>query len=119
VGPSPVDRAKAGTKRHQVVDKNGLPLATILSGANVPDGKKMLAAVDAIPPVRGKAGHPRRRPAKLHGDKAYDDAGLRRGLRERGIEPRLARRGVESSERLGRFRWVAVGAFPLGGGADV
>ena len=28
-------------------------------------------------------------------------------LRRRGITPRIARRGVESSERLGRHRWVA------------
>lgn len=106
-----MDRGKAGTKRHQVVDRNGLPLALSLSGANVPDGKMLLPTVDAIPPVRGKPGRPRRRPDKLHGDKAYDDATLRRGLRERGIEPRLARRGVESRERLGRFRWVVERTF--------
>jgi transposase len=89
------------------VDRNGLPLATRLSGANKPDGKMLLATVDAIPPVRGKPGHPRHRPAKLHADKAYDDQALRRGLRQRGITPRIARRGVESKERLGRWRWVA------------
>ena len=106
-----MDRAKAGTKRHQVVDRNGLPLATRLSGANVPDGKRMLRTVDAIAPVRGKPGRPRRRPVKLHGDKSYDDDKLRHGLRKRGIIPRLARRRVESSERLGRFRWVAERTF--------
>ncbi len=30
----------------------------------------------------------------------------RRALRKRGIVPRIARRGVESRERLGRYRWV-------------
>ena len=30
----------------------------------------------------------------------------RRALRRRGITPRIARRGIESSERLGRYRWV-------------
>jgi transposase len=102
-----VDRGKAGTKRHQVVDKNGLPLATVLSGANVPDGKKMLDAVDAIPPVAGKRGRPRRRPDKLQADKAYDDKKLRQELRKRGITPRIARRGIERGDRLGRHRWVA------------
>jgi len=75
----------------------------------VPDNKKLLDVVDAIPPVRGKPGHPRRRPKKVHkvhADKAYDDKKLRQGLRKRGITPRLARRNVESSEKLGRFRWV-------------
>lgn len=28
------------------------------------------------------------------------------GLRSRGIIPRLARKGIESSEKLGRHRWV-------------
>jgi hypothetical protein len=48
---------------------------------------------------------------------AYDDAKLRQGLRDRGILPRLARRGVESSERLGRFRWVAERTFSWQQGA--
>ncbi|TQF06409.1 hypothetical protein E6W39_34640 [Kitasatospora acidiphila] len=30
----------------------------------------------------------------------------RRWLRSRGITPRIARRGIESSERLGRHRWT-------------
>jgi hypothetical protein len=32
-------------------------------------------------------------------------AANRRALRRRGIGPRIARRGVESSKRLGRYRW--------------
>lgn len=94
-----------------MVDRNGLPLATKLSGANVPDNKMLLAVVDAIPPVRGKRGHPRQRPDKVHADKAYDDKKLRQGLRKRGIIPRLARRNIESSEKLGRYRWVAERTF--------
>jgi transposase len=31
---------------------------------------------------------------------------LRSWLRKRGITPRIARRGIESSQRLGRHRWV-------------
>ena len=89
-----------------MVDRRGIPLAVTLSGANVHDGKRMLETVDAIGPVRGKRGRPRKRPTKLHADKAYDDGALRAALRERGIRPRIARRGVESSVRLGRYRWV-------------
>jgi transposase len=89
-----------------MVDRGGIPLSVTLSGANVPDGKQMLQTVDAVAGVRGRRGRPRRRPAKLHADKAYDDAALRRELRKRGIIPRIARRGVDSSERLGRYRWV-------------
>jgi len=66
--------------------------------------------VDAVPAVigpRGRPGRPRRRPAKLHGDKGYDYPSCRQLLRRRGITPRIARRGVESNTRLGRHRWKA------------
>lgn len=62
--------------------------------------------LDAGVPVKGGRGRPRQRPGKLHADKAYDHLGCRRACRQRGIEPRIARRGVESSERLGCYRWV-------------
>jgi IS5 family transposase len=39
-------------------------------------------------------------------DKGYDYPRCRRALRRRGICPRIARRGIESSQRLGRYRWV-------------
>lgn len=71
--------------------------------------------VDAIPPVfgpRGKPGRPRFHPEKLHADKAYDFPEKRRALRRRGITPRIARRGVESSERLKRYSWVVERSFP-------
>jgi IS5 family transposase len=64
--------------------------------------------VDAVPPVkgpRGRPGRPRRRPAKLHAATGYDDPRCRQVLRRRGISPRIARRGLESSARLGRHRW--------------
>ena len=54
----------------------------------------------------GRPGRPRRRPGKLHADKAYDHRRCRRECRARGIMPRIARRGIESSQRLGRHRWV-------------
>ncbi|MEU7425000.1 transposase, partial [Streptomyces sp. NPDC040750] len=40
------------------------------------------------------------KPQRLHADKAYDVPHLRRW------RVRIARKGVESSERLGRRRWV-------------
>jgi transposase len=105
-GDNPTDRGKSGTKRHVAVDRNGVPLAVGLSGANTPEVKKAEETVDAIPEVKGKPGPPRKRPKKLHADKAYDSQKLREALRQRHILPRIARRGGESSERLGRYRWV-------------
>jgi transposase len=67
------------------------------------------AMVDAVAPIRGprgRPGRPRKRPAKLHLDKGYDYPRCRRALRRRGVTPRIARRGIESSARLGRYRYV-------------
>lgn len=106
-GPNPTDRGKKGTKHHVVTDKRGRSLAVLLSAANVHDKRCALPLLDAIRPVHnGRRGRPRKRPKKGHGDKGYDDSDIRRGLRQRHIIPRIARKGIESSQRLGRHRWV-------------
>jgi IS5 family transposase len=105
-GKSPTDRAKAGSKHHLLVDRNGLPLAESLTGANVHDTHELFPLLDAIPEVKQPRGRPRHRPAKLHADKAYASRKNRRGLRRRGIAARIARPGIESKQRLGRHRWV-------------
>ena len=55
---------------------------------------------------KGKPGRARKRPGKLHADKAHDFPHCRRALGKRGIKVRIARRGVDSSEKLGRHWWV-------------
>ena len=62
--------------------------------------------LDGVAPVRQCAGRPRKRPAKLHADKGYDFPRCRRACKKRRIMPRIARRGIEGRERLGRYRWV-------------
>lgn len=106
MGPNPTDRGKPGTKRHVIVDRQGIPLATRLTGANRHDSAVFEDVVDAILPIRRRRGRPRQRPAKLHADKAYDIPRCRIALTRRHIKIRIARKGVESSERLGRHRWV-------------
>ncbi len=85
----------------------------MLTAANVHDSKALEESVDAIEPIeRPGRGRPRKRPKKLHADKGYDFFGrCREALRKRGIKARIARRGVESSERLGRHRWVVERTF--------
>ena len=81
----------------------------MLSAANVHDSKVLEEAVDAIEPIsqpHGRPGRPRKRPEKLHADKAYDFPRCRKALRTRSIKARISRRGIDSSERLGRHRWV-------------
>jgi IS5 family transposase len=63
------------------------------------------AILDDVPPVRTPSGRRRRRPGKLDADKGYDSRANRAWLRRRGITPRIARRGIEPSTRLGRHRW--------------
>lgn len=90
-----------------MVERQGIPLAVRLSGAQVHDSQMLVPVVDAVVPVRnGRPGRPRQRPHKLHADKAYDSGPLRQALRQRNIRPRIARRGIESSQKLGRYRWV-------------
>ena len=92
--------------RHVVSDRRGGPLPQLLTGANAHDSTVFEELVDGIPPIKRPRGRPRRRPAKLHADKAYDVPRCRRALARRRIKSRIARRGIESSQRLGRHRWV-------------
>lgn len=105
-GPNPTDRRKAGSKHHVATDAQGIPLATRVTAANRNDITQLLPLIDAIPPVAGKRGRPRRRPDKAQGDRAYDSEPHRRELRRRKIEPVLAKRNTEHGTGLGVFRWV-------------
>ncbi|WP_420093389.1 transposase [Comamonas testosteroni] len=101
-GPNPMDRGKLGSKRHIVVDARGIPLVS-WSAARLQDVREVPGR-DSCDCRLGRA--PRKRPSKLHADKGYDYKRCRAHLGQRGIASRIARRGVESSERLGMHRWV-------------
>lgn len=76
------------------------------------DSVPLATLLDSVPSISsGRPGHPRCRPRKLHADKAYDHRRCRRSCRARGIQPRIARRGVEDGQRLGRHRWVVERTF--------
>jgi transposase len=78
-----------------------------ITGAHRHDSMLVEPILDGLAPVKGRGrGRPRRRPGKLHADKAYDNRRVRRYLRLVGVTARIARIGVDSSERLGRHRWV-------------
>ena len=63
------------------------------------------AVVHAVPPIQQSWGRPRLQPGKLHADKACDHRRCRRALTRRYIQFRIARRGIDSSARLGEPRW--------------
>lgn len=89
-----------------ITDANGIPLAARLSGANRHDITELQPLVEAIPPVRGKRGRPRRWPDRVQGDRAYDSEPHRQWLRRLGIEPVLAKRNTPHGSGLGVYRWV-------------
>src|SRR6266508_20682 len=110
-GPSPVDRGRRGRKHHLLVEAGGVPLAWTLTGGNRNDVTQLLALLDRVPPVRGRAGRPRRRPDRVVADRGYDHDKYRRLLRLRGIKPTIARRQSEHGSGLGRERWVVERTF--------
>jgi transposase len=106
-GPNPTDRRKPGSKHHIMTDARGIPLATRLTAANVNEVTQLLPLVDAVPPVGGKPGHPRRRPERIYADRGFDSESNREGMRQRGIQPFIPKQRTPHGSGLGVFRWVA------------
>ena len=79
----------------------------LLSPANRNDALYFAAVLDGIGPIKRPRGRPRQRPDKAHADKAYDVPRCHAYVRQHRIADRIARKGIESSARLGRYRWVA------------
>ena len=104
-GPSPVDRAKPGSKHHVITDASGVPLTSSVTAANVNDVSAMAPLVNKLPEVAGKVGHPKRKPESLQGDLGYDSEPHRQGLRDIGIEPVLPEKGIDEEAGLGQTRW--------------
>ena len=89
-GPNPTDRAKLGTKRHVLVDGQGVPLAVTLTGANVHDMHMVGKTLDA---VNVHAPRGARRPKNICLDKGYDYKKPEQEARARGVKPHIRRRG--------------------------
>jgi transposase len=105
-GPSPVNRRKSGSKHHLITDASGIPLACLTTAANRNDVSELLALVEAVPPVRGKRGRPRRRPRSLLGDRGYHSGAAEAWLRARKVKPVIAHQRAAHGSGLGRQRWV-------------
>ena len=82
-------------------------LSLLLGAANRPDQELFEEVVGDIPMVATPTGGRHCRPERVHADKGYDEGHCRAYLTRRGIKVRIARCGVESSQRLGRHRWKA------------
>jgi transposase len=110
-GPSPVDRAKNGCKRHIIIDADGVPLLVACTPANVRDEVPFLPMLDSMPPVKMPGpGAPRYRPKTVIGDAAYGFQHIIRQVVERRIRPLLAPRAtpghpVTHGSGLGKMRY--------------
>ena len=82
-----------------------------MTGGNRNDVTQLVPPLERVPPVRGKAGRPRRKPDRLTADRGYDHDKYRRELRARNITPEIARRLTEHGSGLGRARWVVERTF--------
>jgi len=108
-GPSPVDRAKSGTKRSVLTDRRGAPLAVVVTGANTPDKTVALETVDGVGVPR-----PEKVVYRLHHlclDKGYDYEDVIEGMLERDYILHLKHRGestpaVPPEKKHPARRWV-------------
>ena len=101
-----MDRGKRGSKHHILSCGRGNPLAAQTTAANVNDITRFIPLIDAVPPVRGRRGRPKRRPARVYGDRAYHSRAARRALHRRRIKTRVAWPHDRHGSGLGRRRWV-------------
>jgi transposase len=112
-GPSPVNRAKPGSKHHLICDGNGIPIYVLTSGANVPDISRAVYLLDGYQPIAGRRGRPRRRFETLLADKAYSSEAFRQACRERSTEPIIPKPKTPGIKGLGKLRYVVEQTFAL------
>jgi len=79
-------RGGFGSKFHLVTDGRGLPLAVEVTAGQRHESTQLQTVLEAIA-VPQPVGRPRKRPARLAGDKAYSFPSVREWLRAHGIEP--------------------------------
>ena len=94
-----------------LTDGQGTILEVIITGANAHDSTQLAPLLDKWEGLRPgnehgeHAGRPRKRFEKLYSDKGYDIPRCRKDVMRRGMKVRIARKGVESKQRLGLTRW--------------
>ncbi len=82
-----------------------------MTGGHRNDVTQLLPLIDAVGPVTGKRGRPRRHAERVLADRGYDHDKYRRELWMRGIKPVIARRGTAHGSGLGKERWVVERTF--------
>ena len=97
-GRNPTDRGKSGSKRHLLTEGKGVPVATVLSGANRHDMKKLADLLDAT--VVERPAVPENAPAddrpNLCLDRGYDYDACREAAIAHGYTPHIPPKASEA-----------------------
>ncbi|WP_276611520.1 IS5 family transposase [Cryptosporangium phraense] len=96
-------RGGLSTKIHLAAEAGQRPLALLITAGQAGDAPQFQPVLDAIR-VRGRAGRPRTRPARVLADKAYGSRANRSYLRRRGIRATLPEPADRISHRKRRGR---------------
>ena len=94
------------SKHHVLTESRGLPLAVAVSGGHRNDVTQLIPLVDAMASMEARDGWPHAKPERIVADRGYDHDKHRTLVRERGIEPVIARRRTEHGSGLGKERWA-------------
>ena len=110
-GHNPTDRSKLGSKRHILVDKDGIPLSTFITSANTHDVIIAIDTVDNIVIKRSssKPKHNQKKKQNLCLDKAYHSKEVEQEIIKRGYNPHIRHRREEEKlfhRKYPARRWV-------------
>lgn len=109
LGRNPTDRGRQGSKLHTLVERNGIPLAVELVGANVHDSRLVGSTLENIVVERPEVTE--EKPQALCLDKGYSYKRVEEEVLSHSYEPHIRRIGEEKKDGDGQKthpakRWV-------------
>jgi transposase len=112
-GHNPTDRSKLGSKRHILVDKEGIPLSTFITSANTHDATVAIDTVDSMVIKKRQSyklnDRDKRKKQNLCLDKAYHSKEVEQEIIKRRYIPHIRHRREEEKQFKKKHparRWV-------------
>ena len=115
-GHNPTDRSKLGSKRHILIDKDGIPLSVVITSANTHDVSVAIDTVDSIVIKRQsssssspKPKYNQKKKQNLCLDKVYHSKEVEQEIIKRGYNPHIRHRREEEKlfhRKYTARRWV-------------
>lgn len=91
-------RGGFGSKIHFVCDRNGIPISSVVSGANRHDAPYFEPVLESVS-IPQRRGRPKNRPAKLVADKGYDSGKIRQYCSRRGIKSMIPEKALPEGKQ--------------------